>query len=322
MPDDMNTQSTSTDSDDDGTPDTSPTDSDTELQQAATGFSDDAVHWQVPDSGNEDGFFSLTWAYSTRWFATIDINGDGRLDLVQTGDAQRSNGFVWRDLAGPYWKVWLGGNHGFESEHVRWTVPESGLDDGFFFTSWNDGKRWFSLRDLDGDGHVDLIQSADSDRDGGHVWQDELSAYWKVWRGRTGGFDPDPITWRVPDSGLADGFFALHWSNGTRWFATLDVNGDGRPDLLQTADEAREGGHVFRDEDGSYWKVWLNTGERFAATEQRWAVPESGLSDGFFLTLLDHGRAELFNHGLKRRWARRPRAISRQCSPRWTRLAR
>lgn len=248
----------------------------------ATGFQTQSTRWRVPGSGSDDGFFSLTWAHSTRWFATRDLNGDGRVDLIQTGDPQRENGFVWRDPAGPYWKVWLGEADGFASEHIRWTTPESGHDDGFFFTSWNDGTRWFSLRDLDGDGLLDLIQTADPSREGGYVWRDEAGPYWKVWRGQIRGFSPDPIVWRVPESGLNDGFFALQWSNATRWFATIDINGDSKPDLLQTADESREGGHVFNDSNGPFWKIWVNNGNGFSAVHIRWSVPESGLSDGFF----------------------------------------
>jgi hypothetical protein len=282
MSDDTDTASPSPAMHDGNTSHTTPTDAEAGGTITATRFSANAVHWRVPESGHNDGFFSPTWAHSTRWFTTRDLNGDGHVDLIQTGDSQRENGFVWRDEVGPYWKVWFGGTDGFATQSIRWTVPESGQSDGFFFTSWNDGSRWFSVRDLDGDSFPDLIQTADPSREGGFVWRDEVGPYWKVWRGEMNGFSQVPIVWRVPDSGLDDGFFALQWSNATRWFATIDVNGDALPDLIQTANPAREGGHVFSDARGSFWKVWANNGDGFSTVHIRWSVPDSGLSDGFF----------------------------------------
>ena len=87
------------------------------------------------------------------------------------------------------------------------------------------------LADFDGDGLVDLVQSADSARPGGHVWQDEFGAFWRVWLGTGEGFTADEIRWSVPDSGLNDGFFAPWYFSGERSFGTIDMTGDGIPDL-------------------------------------------------------------------------------------------
>ena len=250
--------------------------------RSASGFTDQYQRWSVPQSGREDGFFSLGWANGTRWFSIFDINGDGRSDIVQTASDQRANGFVWTDAGGAFWKVWLGKPNGFDDTHLRWSVPDSGLADGFFFTAWNDGPRWFGVRDLNGDSIPDIIQTADSTREGGFVWQDTEGAYWKVWLGEPEGFSTDWIRWSVPESGLADGFFALQWANGNRWFTVIDLDGDLHPELVQTADSDQEGGHVFEDQNGAYWKVWENHGQGFEMNATRWQVPDSGLADGFF----------------------------------------
>ncbi len=248
----------------------------------STGFSTRALRWSVPESGSDDGFFTAWYGANTRWFATMDLTGDGVADLIQTGDISRDNGFVWTDGHGSFWKVWPGHGEGFSEEYLRWSVPDSGQSDGFFFTSWSNGTRWFSTRDLNGDGRPDLIQTADPSRSGGYVWRDERGSYWRVWLGRDGGFAPDYLRWAVPESGLDDGFFSLYWSDGPRWHSTIDLTGDGRPDLVQTADPHRDGGYVFNDDQGAYWVVWAGVEGGFSAQHVRWPVPSSGLSDGFF----------------------------------------
>ena len=81
---------------------------------AAPGFSTDPIRWPVPESGHSDGFFFPSWSQGERWFFTIDINGDQRLDLVQTADPSKAGGQVWTDDIGAYWKVWFGETNGFQ----------------------------------------------------------------------------------------------------------------------------------------------------------------------------------------------------------------
>jgi hypothetical protein len=250
----------------------------------STGFGPRPVRWSVPESASEDGFFVAWYATNTQWYSTMDLTGDGIVDLIQSGDDGRNNGFVWRDDQGPFWKVWPGQANGFAPDYVRWWVPESGLNDGFFYTGWSHGTRWFSTRDLNGDSIPDLVQTADPTREGGFVWRDADGSYWKVWLGRDGGFSRNMTRWAVPNSGLDDGFFALSWANDTHWFSTMDLTGDGRLDLIQTADPNRPGGHVFGEANGAYWKVWPGIESGFSQDFLRWPVPASGMSDGFFYT--------------------------------------
>ena len=94
----------------------------------------------------------------------------------------------------------------FGSNYTRWSVPSSGLDDGFFATYWGHENRWFSIRDMNADGRLDLIQTANPSENGGQVWRDSNGAYWKVWFGLHQGFAEEFVRWPVPDSGLSDGF--------------------------------------------------------------------------------------------------------------------
>jgi len=255
----------------------------------STGFATTATRWAVPDNGSDDGFFVAWYAQNARWYSTMDITGDGIPDLIQSADDTRDHGFVWRDQQGAFWKVWPGHTQGFTPTHLRWTVPESGQDDGFFYLNWSNGTRWFSTRDLNGDGHPDLIQSGNPSREGGFVWRDQQGAYWKVWLGGDGGFSGQMLRWSVPEPGFEDGFFALNWAYDSRWFSTIDLTGDGQLDLIQTADQTRSGGYIFEDDQGTYWKVWPGVDSGFSQDFIRWPVPSSGISDGFFYTAWNQG---------------------------------
>ena len=57
--------------------------------------------------GLNDGFYATSQVMGERWFTTMDLNGDRRPDLIQTGDSHRDGGFVWQDAHGPHWRVWL-----------------------------------------------------------------------------------------------------------------------------------------------------------------------------------------------------------------------
>jgi hypothetical protein len=251
-----------------------------------TGFATTPVRWAVPASGLADGFFAAYYASDTRYWGLADLDGDGRVELVQTGDPARSGGFVFTDAQGPYWRVWRSGSSGFTTSSTRFAVPASGLSDGFFATAYCSDARCWTLVDLDGDRYADLVQSADPTLSGGKVFSDTTGPYWKVWNGSANGFAPSPRRFGVPTSGLADGFFATSYAStapGTRFWSLLDLDGDRRLDLVQSADPARSGGFVWNDAQGPSWRVFLGGASSFAAGV-RMGVPASGHTDGFFAT--------------------------------------
>ena len=158
---------------------------------------------------------------------TIDINQDGHLDLVQTADSSKRGGQVWTDEGGSYWKVWLGETNGFSSTHERWSVPDSGLSDGFFSTTWSQNNRHFRTMDLDADGRPDLVQTADPNETSPQVHADDRGAYWRVWRGNEQGFETQWFRWAVPSASFEEGYFSPTQAYGTLWFDTLDMGRDG-----------------------------------------------------------------------------------------------
>ena len=249
---------------------------------AGTGFSATYTRFSVPPSGLSDGFFSSGYTLGARGWIVIDLDGDRIPDLVQTSDSQNGSGYVWTDLTGPYWRVFKGTGSGFATTPARWSVPASGLPDGFFSAYYGYDTRHWSLYDLDGDGRPELIQPGDPSRAGGFVFTDAQGAYWKVWRSTAAGFASTAARLGVPASGLSDGFFSTAYCLDARCWGLYDLDGDGHLDLVQSADPAASGGKVWNDTSGAYWRVYNGSASGFAATARRFSVPASGLSDGFF----------------------------------------
>jgi hypothetical protein len=114
--------------------------------------------------------------------------------------------------------------------------------------------------DLDGDKIAELVQTSDPSRPSGAVFRDATGPYWKVYRPRLGTVTPTVQRFALPESGTTEGFFAtscLDTTGGKRAWLLLDVNGDRKLDLAQTADPSKTGLAAFSDTTGPYWKVWL-----------------------------------------------------------------
>ena len=249
------------------------------------GFSSTSVVFRVPTSGQTDGFFSTAYTNDLRCWTLLDVDGDKKSDLVQTADSARAGGYVWSDGAGPYWKVFKNTGTGFALAFTRFSVPASGLGDGFFAAYYGIDTRYWLVFDVDGDGLQELVQTANPARAGGIVFSDTAGAYWKVYRASSTGFSGTHERFSVPPSGLSDGFFSFAYTSaapGTRFWVTTDVTGDGRPDLIQTADPQVNGGFIWTDSTGPYWKIFRGEAGGFSSIEGRVRLPASGLSDGFF----------------------------------------
>ena len=259
---------------------------------AGRGFAPSGSDWVVPPNGLSDGFYAANLATGTRWWSLLDMNGDGRPDLVQTGDPTRTGGYVFgAGTSSPSWRVFLNTGAGFATTPIVWTLPDIGLSDVPYSTNLGTGTRWWSTLDLNGDNRPDLVQTGDPTRTGGYVFgAGTASPSWRVFLNTGTGFATTATVWAVPNIGLSDGPYSANLATGTRWWSTLDLNGDNRPDLVQTGDPARTGGYVFGAGTASpTWRVFLNTGSGFAMSATAWTVPDIGLSDGPYSTNLNAG---------------------------------
>ncbi len=286
-----------------------------------SGFEMNAVKWRVPEGGRKDGGFDKTgggvpggeYYYGWESWSTVDMTGDGLPDLVVTSTSSAKDGYyywdrVFTDDDGAYWKVFENTGSGFEMTANKWRVPEGGRKDGGFdktgggvpggeyYYGW---ESWTTM-DIDGDRLPDLVvTSTSSAKDGYYYWDrvfsDDDGAYWKVFGNTGSGFAMRADKWRVPDGGRKDGGFDKtgggvpggEYYYGWESWSTVDMTGDGLPDLVVTSTSSAKDGYyywdrVFSDDDGAYWKVFENTGSAFAASRDKWRVPEGGKKDGGF----------------------------------------
>lgn len=229
-------------------------------------FAQSALDWSVPDSpGIDQGFATLA---GSSWL-TIDLEGDGKIELVWTHDP--ATGVVWGGTANPHWKVFRSSAQGFSTNSEDWNLPDSpGLSDGFNSLA---GASWACM-DINGDKRLDLLWTQDPNS--GRVWGGSGNPHWKIYRGVSGGFGEEQ-DWSLPDSSaLQDGFHAVA---GASW-ACMDLDGDRKVDLVWCHDPAS--GNVWGGASNPHWKVFAHQYDGFALESSDWSLPDSpGLSTGF-----------------------------------------
>jgi len=238
-------------------------------KNTGSGFSTTATTWLVPPSGTAEGFnVTQSFAKGKQW-ATFDIDGDGRPDLVQTAN---TNDAVF---PGPAWRLFKNTGTGFAATATNWPLPATTMLDGYNAKESNASPKVWSTFDLDGDKLPDLVITSVA----GAVFDGGTSSEWHLHRNTGTGFSPLSVDWRVPGSGLADGFNQPASAVSVRQWTTMDLDGDGLVDLVQTANP--QGGAVFLGAT-PFWRVYKNTGSAFAAAFTQWPVPVNGLADGFY----------------------------------------
>jgi Secretion system C-terminal sorting domain/FG-GAP-like repeat len=270
------------------------------------GFSISAINWSLPPGGtifnsvyrSFDDFYdggtgntngSQTWN-------TIDMNGDGKPDLVVLTEMQNSIYNVFGIGANPYWKVYLNTGTEFSSVAINWSLPQGGTifnsvnrsfdnlyDNG---TGNTDGSQTWSTADMNGDGKPDLVVITEMQGGFYNVFNLSTNPVWKVYLNSGNGFAASPINWTLPAGGniynsVSRSFDALFEtgngnSNGSQAWYTTDINGDSKPDLVVYLERQSGVNNVFNVSSNPYWKVYLNTGSGFSVSENNWSLPPGG----------------------------------------------
>ncbi|MBL9022638.1 MAG: VCBS repeat-containing protein [Myxococcales bacterium] len=285
-----------------------------------SGFDAEPTAWSVPVGGQHlAGFNDLSGeagnasdvTYGAQRWRTTDIDGDGLPDIVVTSSAVPREGYYyWDEVPGynegaPTWYVFKNNGSGFDAEPTAWSVPVGGKHlAGFNDLSGEAGsasdvtygaQRWRML-DVDGDARQDIVVTASAVPREGYYYWDEVPGYndgaptWYVFKNNGSGFDADPTAWSVPVGGQHKAGFndvggepgnADDVSMGAQRWSVMDINTDGRPDLLVTGEATpREGYYywvqVFGFDVAPQWWVYLGQEEGFAAEPQPWSLPFGG----------------------------------------------
>ncbi len=205
--------------------------------------------------------------------ATMDLDGDRLPDLVVFSLCDDPA------VGNAHWRVYRNNRAGFAPTAARWALPAGYAPDAFS-TAVHAPLRCpttpevHTITDMDGDRRPDLVVYKTCDD--AAVGQ----TFWRVHRNTGSGFAQEPARWALP-SGYAPGAFDLFGDGtacSTRQGVTagmVDIDGDGRVDLLVTTDCADASVGV------THWKVHLNTGSGFADEPLRVALPP-GYAGGDF----------------------------------------
>lgn len=248
-------------------------------RNTGAGFDEVAIPWPTPppEASGETDFYQLSnpvpGVGSVGW-DTVDLDGDGLPDLVVTSDD------VGQPLdGGSHWMVFRGTGAGFEPSPLIWPTPDISLvgERAFYLTENRHPAfpRW-SLRDLNGDERPDLIVTS------GVGLEPLGDGQWQVFWNHGAGFESTPWPWSTPPRELASpyGFYApeqqAEFSDRALW-SLLDMDGDGRPDLVLTSSAG------VNPLPGNKWEVYRNDGSRFLPTPIEWSLPtrEPGGAIGF-----------------------------------------
>jgi hypothetical protein len=187
----------------------------------ATGFAPTPTAFTVPaprcqtsfDRDAQDGSVS---------YATMDLTGDGHADLVVFKDSCDAT------VGQTHWDVYPWSSSGFAAAPTAFSVPAPRCQTSFDGAAADDAVS-YSAMDLTGDGHVDLV-----------VFQDSCDptvgqTHWDTYAWSATGFAAAPSPFTVPAARCQTSFNEAS-QDGSVSYSTVDVTGDGHPDLVVVQD--------------------------------------------------------------------------------------
>ncbi len=159
---------------------------------------------------------------------------------------------------------------GFSAEPERWTLPETGRDEGFFQANVSTGSalNW-RLVDVDGNGSLELVQTADPAV--AEPFSDVSGPFWRVFANTGTGFETTGTPMRLP--GLDIGNLGFYATRGPGW-DYRDLDNDGIPDLIVFTDP--DTGQLWEAGADTSWQVYKSTGTAFELPVA-WPVPNIDL---------------------------------------------
>jgi hypothetical protein len=248
-----------------------------------TAFSQSPIEWSTPQTSFDGGYYgTFGAAWETGYWTLVDIDGDKKPDFVFTAPVDPDlDGQQHGMPMAPHWEVYLNTGSGFAASATRWDTPTNPTGAGFFATTGDDYfEAYWALLDLDGDDKPDLVWTAPA---GAGETQFGLpdDPHWRVYLNTGTGFSA-PMQWSTPAHDEETGLFSIAHSSLTRAWSLLDMDGDGRLDLVSTApDNGTDGAKQYGHPESPHWKVYRNTGAGFSEEAVDWSTPESDTEEGF-----------------------------------------
>ena len=275
----------------------------------AQGFMTTLTNWNIPtggykSSGYDIGFnkFDGSATYSddngSQSWSITDINGDGKKDLVVCAEKQNGSVTTYSPTGNPYWKVYLNSGSNFSATAITWNIPVGGYITGGINYGFNkftgqatysddNGCQSWSVLDMDGDGKKDLVVYAETQSSTVKTFDPAGNPYWKVYLNTGTGFSTTATNWIMPiggylTSGIRYGYNRLTGTatylddDGSESWSVIDINGDGKQDLVIPAETQSSSVKTFDPTGNPFWKVYFNSGTGFYTTAVNWNIPIGG----------------------------------------------
>ncbi|MBI5505753.1 MAG: hypothetical protein HY899_13210, partial [Deltaproteobacteria bacterium] len=218
---------------------------------SADGFAAQAVTWKAPGLRLRD-----TRKSGTRVVADlVDLNGDGYLDYVD------SSAFADGIESGK-WKVFWNNGKGFADAPSQFVSPLP------YLARWRDGRMAYGIFDLNADALPDLVVAEPGSSDTPARW--DFYSSWQVHLGDGRGFASAPALWPIESDTLKlPNFLNLQADDGSVVSDLLDINGDGRPDIVR------------RNRISDYWRTHIVDTCASRSHCPSSASDETGIAAGF-----------------------------------------
>ncbi len=278
----------------------------------AQGFDSPAINFGLPNGGSSTNIDDYSYyaisnylpesidANGSQLWYVMDMNGDGKSDILVYREKEAGNYRVPGPIGSRYWKVYLNNGSGFEINPTYWTLPTGGNitateNNSYYdvFSNYSDntevtGSQFWKVMDMNGDTKPDLLVYSEKEAGTYRVPGTTGNRYWKVYLNNGSGFDINPINWTLPTGGKSTttedksyyNIFNNYVENteviGSQLWYLIDINGDGKSDLLVYSEKVASGFAVPGTTGSHYWKVFVNNGSGFDATPLNWTLPIGG----------------------------------------------
>lgn len=175
----------------------------------------------------------------------------------------------------------------FQPTSLRFSVPATAYNALASTVAAGTNRNWSTL-DLNGDRRVDLALTSNPQT--GAIFSTGGVTHWNVHLGTATGFSSAITQWVVPaNPSVAQGYTVANSATASSFWSTIDISGDGRPDLVHTMNPLSMGPYVSMlgsPTDG--WLVRRGVANGFDATTITLTVPRvTGLSGGLDRTVND-----------------------------------
>jgi len=234
-----------------------------------SGFATTPQAWSVPGEIYDSLHSSRS---SGRVWTTMDLDGDGQIELVHTRSTETSNNWGYED-GNPHWKVFYRDGDGFSDTADEWRIPDSPTGYDGWFTSAVDSSN--TLLDMNGDGLLDMVLPISTEWPY-PVWGEGPDWYWVVHENTGAGFALDGVKWSIPSDYFVFPSSSLDWTYSTSYYHRTLKPGAGEIALVVATDPETDG--PFIGDEGPQWAVFRRTDDGFADTHTPWLLPSEDFS--------------------------------------------